>query len=434
MRGVLAFIFAAAAAVACAQEARVIRCDFTSQPDGASVAVDGVVRGIAPITLYDLRPGRHHVRFEKNGYEAADDFLALADGRPAQKNAVLSPLKGLLLLTSEPAGCDISAGGLSLGVTPRLITSLDAKDVHRLLLQKPGYQPRPVEIRFSGRTPLVRHETLIVDSGVVEVASDPVGAEVTVNGLPRGRTPVTVRGVPKGRATVTLRKQGYGDETREIALSAGDRQSVFVKLGALPGTMNLTSVPDGARFYVNDVPRGNGPVHLTDLAPGKYVVRVEKDGYATSTRTVTLVNGGSVVEEFRLSNVMGRIEVRTAPVGAQVVLDGAVVGVTRSRAPDTEVSDVFAVENVLEGEHTLVLRLDGYAEAVRHPVVENRKTQSLSVRLKRIFTPNVEIVTDSGTHRGVLVSNTSAGVEVEVSPGISRTFQHGEIRKLNFLK
>lgn len=427
-----ALLFAAVAAFA--QEVKTIRCEFTSQPDGANVLVDDEMRGQTPLTLYNLGPGRHHVRFEKQNYESVDEFLSLKEGGMFQKNAAMNPVKGLLLLTSEPAGCDISLDGLSLGKTPRLITSLDAKNVYRILLQKPGYQSRTVEVKFSGRTPLVRHEELILDSGVIEVTSDPEGAEVTVNGQPRGTTPVTVRDVPKGRTTVTLKKHGFDEETREITMVAGDSQTLFVKMNGLPGTMSLSSVPDGARFYVNDQPHGKGPISLTNLKPGEYTIRVEKDGFATATKTVSLENGGAIVEEFRLENVMGRIEVRTIPAGAQVLLDGSVVGTTKSKDSDAEASDVFAIENVREGEHTIIIRCDGYADVTKHPIVENQKTQSLNIRLKRVFTPDVEIVTDSGTYRGVLISKTPTGVEVEVSLGINRTFQHSEIRKLNFLK
>ena len=427
-------MLALVAMAATAQESKSIRSDFTSQPEGASVLIDDTMRGVTPLTLYDLAPGKHHVRFEMTNYEGVDDFLFLREGGYFQKNAVLNPVKGLLLLTSEPEGCDISLDGLSLGKTPRLIASLDAKGVYRLLLQKPGYQSRNVEIKFNGRTPLVRNESLIIDSGVIEVTSEPSGAEVTVNGQPRGQTPLTVREVPKGRATVTLKRQGFDDATRELSVVAGESQTLFIKLNGLPGTMSLSSVPDGARFYVNDQPQGKGPISLSNLNPGQYTIRVEKDGFATASKTVSLENGGSIVEEFRLENVMGRIEVRTIPAGAQVLLDGNNLGATKSKGDATEPSEVFSIDNVREGEHTLVLKHEGYADVTKHPVVENQKTQTVNVRLKRIFTPDVEILTDSGTYRGVLISNTPAGVEVEVSLGIARTFQHSEIRKLNFLK
>ena len=433
MRGIILSI-ALAALAAFAEESKAIRCDFTSQPDGATVVVDGMTRGVTPLTLYDLAPGPRHVRFELSNYEGVDEFMFLREGGAVSKNAVLSPVKGILLLETEPAGCDISLDGVSFGKTPRLITSLDAKGAYRLLVQKPGYQPRTVEVKFNGRIPLVKNESLVIDSGIIEITSEPAGAEVTVNGQPRGLTPTKVDGVPKGRATVEIKKNGFEDESRELSIVAGESQTLFVKLNGLPGTMSLSSIPDGARFYVNDRPEGKGPISLTGLKPGSYTIRVEKEGFATSTKTVSLENGGAIVEEFRLENVMGRIEVRTIPSGVEVFLDGSRIGITKAKGDDGGASEVFAIENVREGEHTLAFRCEGYAEVTKHPVVENRKTQTVTARLKRVFTPNVEITTDSGVHRGILISNTANGVEVEVSLGITRTFPHSEVRKLEFIK
>ena len=433
MRGIILSI-ALAALAAFAEESKAIRCDFTSQPDGATVIVDGMTRGVTPLTLYDLAPGPRHVRFELSNYEGVDEFMFLREGGAVSKNAVLSPVKGILLLETEPAGCDISLDGVSFGKTPRLITSLDAKGAYRLLVQKPGYQPRTVEVKFNGRIPLVKNESLVIDSGIIEITSEPAGAEVTVNGQPRGLTPTKVDGVPKGRATVEIKKNGFEDESRELSIVAGESQTLFVKLNGLPGTMSLSSIPDGARFYVNDRPEGKGPISLTGLKPGSYTIRVEKEGFATSTKTVSLENGGAIVEEFRLENVMGRIEVRTIPSGVEVFLDGSRIGITKAKGDDGGASEVFAIENVREGEHTLAFRCEGYAEVTKHPVVENRKTQTVTARLKRVFTPNVEITTDSGVHRGILISNTANGVEVEVSLGITRTFPHSEVRKLEFIK
>lgn len=436
MRGIVLSVALAAFAAfaALADEQAAIRCDFTSQPDGATVSVDGSVCGVTPLTLYDLAPGKHHIRFELPGYEVEDEFVNLRESGFVRRNAALRPVKGILLVLTEPAGCDVSLDGVSLGTTPRLVASLNVKDSYRLLLQKPGYQPRNVDVKFNGSAPLVKSEFLVIDSGTIDVESDPAGAEVTVNGQPRGSTPLKVDGVPKGRATVTVHKRGYGDVTRELSVVAGKSQTLSVKLEGLPGSMTLSAIPEDARFYVNDKPEGKGPVSLTRLSPGRYSIRVEKEGFATETKTVDLPNGGSIVEEFRLVNIMGRIEVRTMPAGAEVFLDGKRIGFTKSKGEDGGASEPLPIENVRSGEHVLVLKCDGFADVTKHPVVENGRTQSVNVKLKRTFSPNVEIVTESGTYRGVLVSNTPAGVEVEVSMGINRMFPHGEIKKLNFIK
>ena len=421
------------AATAPAAESVPVRVSISTQPPGASVIVDGQDRGVTPITLFDIAPGRHHLKLRLAGYVERDRFFNTNEGPFIEKSEVLLEEKGLLLLKSDPPGCDIQVDGVSVGRTPRLITSLASKDTYRVRLRKPGYLDQNIQVRFNGRRPLVREERLVLASGTLDIMSEPVGAEVTVNGIVRGVTPIKVTEVPKGRAVVKFHLDGFADEVRELAINAGDAQTLPVVLKGLPGTIHLISVPDGARFYVNDESRGKGPLTITGLIPGEYSVRAELEGYATMSKTVEIGNGGSAREEFRLSNVMGRLEVRTEPVGAQVVFDGHLLGTTRSSDRGATVSDVFPIENVLEGEHTLIVRMDGYAESVRHPKVESSKTAIANVRLKRVFEPNVEIVTARGTYPGVLISNSPEAVVIEVTLGITRSFPRDEIRKINFI-
>ena len=409
------------------------RVNITSQPVGATVFVDGRERGKTPVTLFDLEPGRHHLKYRLEGYVECDRFFSTVGVPFVECSENLAEEKGLLLLRTEPDGCNITIDGVSAGQTPRLITDLSAREMHTVRLRKAGYLDQTISVRFEGRKPLVRTETLVLASGVISIASEPAGAEVTVNGVERGRTPLEVSGVPKGHATVKFHLDGFEDETRELAITAGDRQTLQIAMKGLPGTLHLTSVPDGARFYVNEVARGKGPVTLTGLKPGEYSVRAEMDGYGTQYKTVRIANGASMREEFKLSNVMGRLEVRTNPVGAKVFFDGRQVGTTKSNDPNAEFSDVLAIENVSEGEHALVVRKEGYSESVRHPKVQKEKTSHANVRLRRIFRPDTEIVTARGNYRGVLVSVTPDAVVLEVSMGITRSFSKDEIRRMETL-
>jgi hypothetical protein len=55
------------------------------------------------------------------------------------------------------------------------------------------------------------------------------------------------------------------------------------------------------------------------------------------------------------------------------------------------------------------------------------------VRLARIFTPDIEIVTARGRYTGVLVANTPDSMVIEVKMGITQSFARDEIRKVTFL-
>ncbi len=407
-----------------------IRADFASQLEDVTVFIDGARAGATPLTLFSLEPGAHHARYEKDGYESADDFFSiLPEMTHIERHAVLEPVKGLLLVTTDPAGCDVSLDGLSLGDTPRLITSLDARGTYRLLLKKAGYQSRTVEVRFNGREPLVRHERMIRDSGVVTVESEPAGAQIFVNGLQRGVSPLTLSDIPKGRAKLRIEKAGYLPQTREIVIAAGDEQNVRVVLEGEPGSLYLTSVPQGARFYIDGKPHGPGPHTLSPFPAGKHSVRAELDGYGVVTREISIGLGESVSEEFRLESIRGRLEVRTVPSGALVIVDGRAVGTTKGGESPTDRSDVLTIENLDVGEHTVVVRKDGYGEVVYHPVVENSSTAQLSARLKRVFKPNIRLTTPTGVYSGVYVDSTPDTFTIEVSMGITRAFRREDILK-----
>jgi len=354
--------------------------------------------------------------------------LALATAAFADGDAV----KGLLLVQSEPAGAEIVCNGLSYGVTPRLITSLDASGVYRMKLVKTGYQPRDFEVRFKGRAPLVKSEKLVSDSGRVTVKCDPAGAEVMINGVNRGKTPLVADEIPRGRALIVVFKEGYESERRELAIAPGDDRKLEVTLEPVKARLRLTAIPEKARFYVDDTAEGAGKTEVK-LKPGEHAVRCELEGYGTETRVVVAGPGEELAEEFRLECVMGALDVKTLPAGAHVVLDGRDVGVTEATGGPDSVG-MLAIPELLAGEHTVVIKLDGFAEVTRHPVITNQLTGTVSVKLKRVFSPDVEIVTETETYRGVLIKQDSEGFLVETKPGITRVFRRSDIKKIDFIK
>ncbi len=48
-----------AAAAFAAPKEKPVRVDFTSQPEEASVILDGTYRGTTPLTVFDIAPGQH---------------------------------------------------------------------------------------------------------------------------------------------------------------------------------------------------------------------------------------------------------------------------------------------------------------------------------------------------------------------------------------
>lgn len=370
--------------------------EFLSTPSGASVHVDGERRGTTPLQLADLTADTpHHVRIEYRDHETVDEILKFAASESVRRDYALEPVRGILLVSTEPAGAEVFENGYSLGTTPRLLVTLDAKDPHTLVVKKAGYLDSKLSVRLDGRRPLVQHVKLVKDSGTVSVKTEPAGAEVLVNGISSGASPVTSIDVVKGLVTVELRKDGYKTEKRELRVAAGDTQELFVKMEPVPGSVMFTSVPAGARFYMDDLPLPTGETCVKKgIAPGTYKVRAELEGYATMTRDVVVANGKEAVEEFRLENVMGVFEFQTRPSGATVWIDGKKRGVTEPA--DAATSDFLRIGNISEGEHDVRIVKLGYGEWRKRLSVESKKTLQQKIRLHEKFMPDTRITTATG--------------------------------------
>jgi cytoskeletal protein RodZ len=72
----------------------------------------------------------------------------------------------------------------------------------------------------SGTTDEPVREVAIPTEGELRVVSDPDGAQVTVNGVGWGRTPVTIKYLPMGEKRVRFTKDGYASAERSIDITA----------------------------------------------------------------------------------------------------------------------------------------------------------------------------------------------------------------------
>jgi hypothetical protein len=165
--------------------------------------------------------------------------------------------------------------------------------------------------------------------GTATIASEPPGAEVLVNGVLRGTTPLELQ-LEAGSHAVELRN---GGATRNLALSiaAGERSTQYVELAApaaapLVGRLEVTSDPPGARVMVDSAFRGTTPVALADIAPGAHRV-VVSNGTATLQRTVQMEAGATATVAVSLAAATGWISF-AAPFEMHVFDRGELVGTT----------------------------------------------------------------------------------------------------------
>ncbi|MGI6495348.1 MAG: PEGA domain-containing protein [Kiritimatiellia bacterium] len=399
----------------------------SSEPADAQVHVNHQLRGTTPLTIEGLAADTCLVTIRKPGFEDVHRTVSLLAGVRHPVQVELEPLRGLLLVTSAPAGAEVSIDGADYGTTPLLVPSLRL-GTYRVRLSAPGFQAKEAEVELTDRTPRQVSLDLASDSGTLHVSSEPGGARVMLDGIPRGTAPCAIDRIPGGDHELEVGLDGYVAQRQTIRLAAGETQSMRISLAPQPAALQIVSIPDGARVYVDNQFQGETPHSLLDLKPGEYRVRVEMAGHDPQARNIALSRGERRVEEFRLSANTGRLEITTEPADVTVLVDGRKAGVTSAKPDETtSVSSPFPVEAVPAGEHELRFVRKGYFEKTEKAVLQRGVTTTLHVTLQRRFIPDYEVTTANGVYRGVLVAEGVDGLRLETRPGVEHSFAYKDI-------
>jgi hypothetical protein len=244
---------------------------ISSEPRGASLYVDDRYMGKTNQVVGNLAPGTHAVRISEAGYVAWEKDVTVTGGAVAQVSAILepevSPLSGDILVASTPPGAAVYIDGDYRGLTiPDDL--LDINDLspgqHELVVMKPGYQvfSAPVSVE-AGQIVQVLAPLASTYHGVAsaEIASNPAGADVFVNSVYVGVTPLSFNDIPPGDYTVNITMEGYLPFSTSGQVARGQDIHVFASLSPL-------AIPQPVESPTQKAPVGL----LTILASGIIIV------------------------------------------------------------------------------------------------------------------------------------------------------------------
>ena len=210
--------------------------------------------------------------------------------------------------------------------------------------------------------------------GLLQIESDPTGAEVYIDGdyESAGTTPFTTKRLSKGQHRLLFKRAEYKNHTLDITVP-GDGSTQPVR-ASLPPNFALTTITAAgdADIYVNDERKGNGRWNGR-LTTGLYTVEARKTSHYPTRQTVEITVG-----EQRHIDLpapvprYGSLNVSTRPSGATVAIDGVTLpGTTPNIYTD-----------VLIGDHTFTLTKAGCAPIEQRITVEEGQILSLDFTLQ----------------------------------------------------
>ena len=181
--------------------------DIDSDPSGATGAVDGVPFGPTPSKVVVPAGVALKVVVEKAGHEAyRDDHVEVPPGQTVRMRPVLTPAPARLLVSSDPAGAQVTLGGRQVGTTPLELRNLEAAADVTLSIAHEGFVTASQKVTLRpGQATSVR-EILRPGTkyGKVDLYITDGWAEIFLNRRKLGRAPVQGLVLPVGKQRLLL--------------------------------------------------------------------------------------------------------------------------------------------------------------------------------------------------------------------------------------
>ncbi|MFH0862085.1 MAG: PEGA domain-containing protein [Candidatus Altiarchaeota archaeon] len=385
------------------------RLVVSSSPSGASVYVDGVLKGGTKLQILDLAQGSHNVRVTLLGYAPANRTVTLSNMSVKYIYFPLEPLKGGIYVSSLPSGADVQINGILQGQTSLYAPNLEAGN-YFVNVTKTGYLPYVENVTVDPGTAAYVYAQLVpISGGSLECLPGQLIGDV----------------------------DGSGDVTSHDA-----NLTAKVTVGLIPAPSNLCCIDLSGDGYVSGLdavlisriaegidPR-RGPCGVICL-PGQLIGDVDGSGAVTShdanlTAKVTVglipapsnlccidlsgdgyVSGLDAVLISRIAEGMapgrgpctsnGTLNVNSNPPSARILLNGVDYGYT------------YRSFQIPAGTYNLTLVKPGYYDYTKNIIITGGQTTTENAVL--VLMPSGTVIVDSVPQgASVTLDGASSGV------------------------
>jgi formylglycine-generating enzyme required for sulfatase activity len=264
-----------------------------------AVIIDGVETGKAPGTV-EAPPGSHTITLRAPRYL---DFVTNVNveglGKRQDVNATLLPSWGTLKVTAIPEGAQVSVDGTDIGVSPATVEA--DSGVRHVQISSPGLKTWESSVVVkSGETLGIGPIRLGQPDAELTLTSTPSGAEITVAGTYRGRTPVKVD-LPSGIAyDIVATLPGSANWTKSVFADPGKKIALSANMQAVLAAVSIQGEPTDAELFVDGKAHGRTPQQF-QLSAMEHSVEVRKEGYITFTGSVTPALGLERSVDYKLT-------------------------------------------------------------------------------------------------------------------------------------
>lgn len=207
--------------------------------------------------------------------------------------------------------------------------------------------------------------------------SDVDGAKVLLDGTEMGTVPLDIKDIKPGEHILTVKAPGYMANEKRITVGAGSAEVYNMKLQpeakSSGGTLKIVSPVPEAAVFVDGERVGTVP-QTREVSTGEHFVVVSKEGHKTFEEKIRIDPGQTITVTAQLPQV-GQLQILSTPPGAEVLIDGEVVGPTPVKDYEVDV-----------GQHVVTVRYPDYYDFEKQVAVKGGEREIISAKLEMIDT------------------------------------------------
>ena len=300
-----------------------------------------------------MRRGAYTIEVEAPGKDRFSTTVDLSNDR--ELAVQMKSLTVSYSLETRPAGAQVRIDGVDAGLTPVRKELLVGQ--HRVELRKEGFDPMSYVATVSedNRYELKELKALMYD---VSVTSAPRGAQIFLNDLPQGLTPLIIQVRPGSKYTVELQQEGKklsaafqangpggvsaDFESGSINVTGANlivaekkeaAKEIAKEAGPPPAYVDISVEPKDATVTIDGASASTGK---TEVKPGRRTIKLTKSGYETVERTVDILAGQTKQVPISLTKVSSGASWLWYVAGAAVIIGGAAYAVLSKKAAGNE--------------------------------------------------------------------------------------------------
>jgi len=212
-----------------------------------------------------------------------------------------------------------------------------------------------------------------IKTGIISITSQPSDALIYIDAKLMGKTPAILQGVTVGNRTITIVKDEYETYVTNVNIETNKTTSIRAILSHQTGSLKINTKPSGADIYIDGYKRGTSPLTIM-LITGTHKIKAKLENYQAYEKDVTIGYKEQKSEDIQLTEEPGSLLVKVHPSPAEVYIDQESKG---------EASPILSLQDFPSGEHTLVIKKDGYEDHKEKFEIHAHQSKTIDVVLEK---------------------------------------------------